>query len=89
MIQKTPIVNKLYKRELVQALGKTMGNKMFKMLPQDFLNRSQKFALEKSQALNVSKTDMLKQTVQIQTQDLLTQIKTDHHTVMLLSLIHI
>lgn len=83
MIQKTPIVNKLYKRELVQALGKTMGNKIFKMLPQDFLNRSQKFALEKSQALNVSKTDMLKQTVQLQTQDLLTQIKTDHHTVTL------
>lgn len=83
MIQKVPTVNKLYKRELEQALGKTMGYKMFKMLPQDFLKRSQEFALEKSQALNTSKADMLKQTVQMQTQDLLTQIKTDHHTVTL------
>lgn len=83
MIQKMPTVNKLYKRELEQALGKIMGNKMFSMLPQDFLKRSQEFALEKSQALNTSKANMLKQTVQMQTQDLLTQIKTDHHTVTL------
>lgn len=85
MIQKVPTVNKLYKRELEQALGKTMGHKMFKMLPQDFLKRSQELALEKSQALNISKANMLKQTVQMQTQDLLTQIKTEpeHHTVTL------
>lgn len=83
MIQKVPTVNKLYKRELEQALGKTMGHKMFKMLPQDFLKRSQELALEKSQALNTSKAKMLKQTVQMQTQDLLTQIKTEHHTVTL------
>lgn len=83
MIQKVPTVNKLYKRELEQALGKTMGHKMFKMLPPDFLRRSQEFALEKSQALNTSKAKMLEQTVQMQTQDLLTQIKTDHQTVTL------
>lgn len=83
MIQKVPTVNKLYKKELEQALGKTMGHKMFKMLPPDFLRRSQEFALEKSQALNTSKAKMLEQTVQMQTQDLLTQIKTDHQTVTL------
>lgn len=83
MIQKVPTVNKLYKRELEQALGKTMGHKMFTMLPPDFLRRSQEFALEKSQALNTSKANMLEQTVQMQTQDLLTQIKTDHQTVTL------
>lgn len=83
MIQKVSTVNKLYKRVLEQALGKTMGHKMFKMLPPDFLKRSQEFALEKSQALNTSKAKMLEQTVQMQTQDLLTQIKTDHQTVTL------